>query len=217
MFEIKDKQQLFTDTKLLLLGKKTRAPSVQTFLDELGKALDVRVVNVGLDRIRWGTTQRLWVYVERFEEKEKLMMSGFLRDKAKEKIAADRFFDRWREACALAVPPVVEFRAFDQDAIEDAIKAVPQARLDELEAANGLWKISRLYPPAGLQIFYPSEKAWREAVDKGTVTPLENDVFALVKREDALGYVTRKTVHVVSDTKERFDRVYHGSWRAYYD
>lgn len=212
---LKTSDQEYKQTRLIKLAKSKMDDKFSVFADWINKEYAVQILNIYTDVIN-SDTLRLQLIFEHETELSKF----FLKDRfTSSKRIVNAIDKKYKELFQITHPqPVlVLFYAFEPLAKEEANTNIPLKTITSLKEKfeDTIWLISR-FGQHTIFFFYTKTQL-KKAQKSGFVEKLKEAYFECLKPHDKFNYFTMNNLNTVFDSKENFDKIYQGNWRAYYN
>lgn len=205
--------------RLKLSRERLRSPYAE-MADWIASRYNVQVLNVRYDKVIPDNRPRLSVVLDSEDDAAAFKLSRWVADEAKVNAIREHFLelvsgkrDR-QEGC---VGLFVIFEAFETVARIEANEKVDEPEIANLKRSLSnpeLWEISRCFDTA--TYFSYTNKQLSGWEQQGLREVYEQAYARVVSKYDQFGYLRRRGIEVLFDSKENLDKNYNGNWFSYY-
>jgi hypothetical protein len=211
----------YQDTKRVMQGQKTLAPALRALADWIATHWPgMTVLNLYYDlgeRTARKGLPRLNVVLETEAECRQFQGSNFDPARQADLVAAFGDILTRHPGTAFSTRDMsVVFTAFEPVARTEAIWSITREDIIVLEAKlnnPAIWTIKAEWH--GASVFFHTE-AEKKSLCDGPFSAACVDAFAeVVRKYDAFGYFARRPATLCFESKENFDKTYHGNWFFY--
>jgi len=213
----------YAETKLVKHGEHVLTPLFKELADWIAAAYPgVAVLNIYYDKVA-STAKlvlpRLDVIFEWEDEKKLFCVDYWNFDPLKQAAIATKFKEllkHHREQSFDTNRLLVVFSAFEPVARLEAIWRVQPDQLAQLQSKMNnpaIWQIRGDF--GGIGVFFYTD-AQLKSLQRDLKAECSDAYAEIISVYDEFGYFQRKPAQVTFDSKENFDKNYHGNW-FYYD
>jgi hypothetical protein len=204
--------EAYTETKRMLAGLASVRPEYQALIDWIAQEGGTGVLNVVYETL-WEGRQRLDVVFEFKDQVDSFFVKGM----------SDRIVARLREILAehrntrIVTTDMFAYGfAFETAArieanwkVSAAERAAAQARL----ADPSIWLLHTQFEY--LTVFFQTEDQVRGSERSDIRERCAHEYAKVIAPYDEFGYVARRPIELLFDSRENFEKKYGGSWFAY--
>ena len=213
----------YIDTELIKSGKRSLSPQFEELANWItDKYPGAPVLNIYYDKIVYNSgfvTPRIIVIFERKESTKQFYISHHNFDADKQAAIAAKFREILLTRHIESFDTnnlIVVFSAFEPAARLKAIWSVTNEQIETLAAEltnPAIWKIRTDWE--GIAVFFHTDAQLAELKDTGFKEDCYNAYAKILNAYDEFGYFAESPATVIFDSKENFERTYHGSWFNY--
>ena len=210
----------YQETRQIVLGKSQINPLLDEFSDWMMKSYYVKLLNFQFSKLEGSKTNtyRLMLIIENAKEYQRtaVQISRLAEDERKQIIAEfQRLAKKYRLSTDEQLTDIfVVYHDFSDDAMTIANrKAAKEVRHFIKHKYRVVWDVSPIFWNS--VVFYYSDFDIAINENKGITAAITNDYYSILKKYDELNYFTKEDIMLKFDSKENFDKNYHGNFYYY--
>ena len=209
----------YKNTKRIKQGRRQLAPPFGELAEWIGSKWNATVLNVIYESANSPHVPRLEVILEHEHDVEKFQWGRKSDPKKRDAIAAKflEIIERDNLPGCEVDGQFVVFSAFAPLAKQEADSQLTEAQIKALQIRIGnphLWLISRNF--GNVTFFFYTDEQVRQHEGMGQKEVFAKMYFEILKPHDEFGYLQETDFTVIFDSKQNFNKKYHGNWFFYY-